>query len=287
MPSYHCLRRSGDGKSDGPEIGDRLFRRGPSFRTNPQSRYTEAMTPASAPRFHLGIVTGLDFEADIARAAIAAAPAAGTDLVTVACHGPGQDRGLSAARSLLDIGATALLSFGVAGGCDPALPSGTVVLCTGVRDLTGNGNGKILYTNREWLRRLKSRLLGDVLVEDAMIASVAKPATGAADKCLLHSDLNAAAVDMESAAIARAAIDAAVPFMALRAVLDDAQTTLSPTALAGLGADGKPDLAAIARAIVKRPHDIPGLIRLGSANVKAKRALTRTANTTGPMFGAL
>jgi len=103
----------------------------------------------------------------------------------------------------------------------------------------------------------------------------------------LHSDLNAAAVDMESAAIARAAIDAAVPFMALRAVLDDAQTTLPPTALAGLGADGKPDLAAIARAIVKRPHDIPGLIRLGSANVKAKRALTRTANTTGPMFGAL
>jgi adenosylhomocysteine nucleosidase len=245
------------------------------------------MTPASPPRFHLGIVTGLDFEADIARAAIAATPAAGADLVTVACHGPGQERGLSAARSLLDIGATALLSFGVAGGCDPALPSGTVVLCTGVRDITGGGNGEILYTNREWLRRLKSRLLGDVLLEDAMIASVAVPATGAADKRLLHSDLNTAAVDMESAAIARAAIEAAVPFMAIRVLLDDAQTTLPPAALAGLGAEGKPDIAAIARAIVKRPQDIPGLIRLGSANAKAKRALTRAANATGPMFGAV
>jgi adenosylhomocysteine nucleosidase len=248
---------------------------------------TSAPPAASPPRFHLGIVTGLDFEADIARAAIAAAPSAGTDLVTVACHGPGQERGLSAARSLLDVGATALLSFGVAGGCDPALPSGTIVLCTGVRDLTGTGQIEILYTNREWLRRLKSRLLGDVLLEDAMIASVAAPATDTADKVLLHSDLNAAAVDMESAAVARAAMEATVPFMAIRAVLDDAHTTLPAAALAGLGTDGKPDIAAITRAVLRRPQDVPALIRLGSASAKAKRALARAADAAGPMFGAV
>lgn len=243
--------------------------------------------PASSTIFHLGIVTGLGFEADIARAAVAAAAVSGGDTVTVACHGPGQARAHSAARSLLDVGATALLSFGVAGGCNPVLPSGTVILSTGVRDIVDGGQGDLLYTNREWQRRIKSRLLGCVLVEEAMIASAAVPVTGAADKRLLHTELNAAAVDMESAAIAHAAIEAGVPFMALRAILDTADTTLPPAALAGLGPDGNPRVAEVIRALGRRPQDLPALIRLGVANTKARRALERAAAAAAPLFGAV
>lgn len=262
-------------------------------RTGPQSRYTAAMNSSSPPpRFHLGIVTGLRFEAEIARAAIAATGNNGDgDTVTVACHGPGQERGLSAARSLLDVGATALLSFGVAGGCDPALPPGTVVISTGVRDLSENGakfgSGDVLYTNREWQRRLKARLLGTVLVEEAMIASMTEPATQAADKQRLFGDLNAAAVDMESAAVARAATESAIPFMAVRAVLDDAGTTLPLSALAGLRPDGTPDIGAVLRAALRRPHELPALIGLASANRQAKRALGSAASAIAPMFGAV
>jgi adenosylhomocysteine nucleosidase len=253
-----------------------------------QNRYTAAMNgSASSPRFHLGIVTGLGFEADIARAAIGAAASSGSDTVTVACHGPGQARAHSAAGSLLDVGATALLSFGVAGGCNPELPSGTVVLSTGVRDIADGGQGELLYTNREWQRRIKFRLLGTVLVEEAMIASAAVPVTGAADKRLLHADLNAAAVDMESAAIAHAAIEAGVPFMALRAILDTADTTLPPAALAGLGPDGDPQVSAVIRALCRRPQDLAALIRLGFANAKARRALERAAAAAAPLFGAV
>ena len=241
----------------------------------------------SPAKFHLGIVTGLGFEAEIARAAIAAAAPSGGDAVTVVCHGPGQAHGHSAARSLLDIGATALLSFGVAGGCNPDLPTGTVILSTGVRDLTADGSGEMLFTNREWQRRLKSRLLGNVLIEEAMLASVAVPATGAAAKHGLYSNLNAAAVDMESSAVARAAIGAGIPFMALRAIVDTADTSLPPAALAGLGPDGTPRIMAILRAVCRRPQDIPGLVRLGIASGKAKRALERSAAATAPMFGAI
>ena len=242
----------------------------------------------SSPRFHLGIVTGLGFEADIARAAIAAAaPPPGSDTVTVACHGPGQVRAGSAAASLIDVGATALLSFGVAGGCNPELPSGAVILSTGVRDTAGGGKGELLYTNREWQRRIKSRLLGAVLIEEAAIASAADPVTHAADKRLLHADLNAAAVDMESAAIARAAIEAGVPFMALRAILDTADTTLPPAALAGLGPDGEAHVAAVIGALCRRPQDLPALIRLGFANGRARRALERAAAAAAPLFGAV
>ena len=91
-------------------------------------------TATASPRFHLGIVTGLQFESAIAEDAIRSATALpGDDRVTATCHGPGQLGALSAAKSLVGIRAGALLSFGVAGGCNPDLPSGTVVLATGIR----------------------------------------------------------------------------------------------------------------------------------------------------------
>ncbi|CAN0484271.1 unnamed protein product, partial [Discosporangium mesarthrocarpum] len=146
------------------------------------------------PYFHLGVVTGLKFEAAVAENAIRAATAPpGDDRVTVACHGPGQARAATAAQSLVGIGAGALLSLGVAGGCNPDLPSGTVVLATGIRDLSADGAGDILYTNRGWQRRLKSLLLGAVLVEEAIIASLADPALDATAKRQLFEDGAAAA----------------------------------------------------------------------------------------------
>lgn len=242
---------------------------------------------APPPQFHLGIVTGLRFEADIARAAVGQNPAIGGDAVTIACHGPGVEHGRSAAQSLLDIGATALLSFGVAGGCNPDLPTGTIIVATGVRDMSPSGGGDMLYTNREWQRRIKSLLLGNVLVEDAPIASVVDPLTDRNAKKNMFADLHAAAVDMESAAIARAAMEAGAPFMALRVILDDADTSLSPTALAGMGEDGAQDTGAVLRALLRRPMDLPGLMRLGSDSGRAKRALAKTAACSAPMFGAV
>lgn len=242
----------------------------------------------ASPRFHLGIVTGLRYEATIAEDAIRAAKTPpGDDRVTATCHGPGQARGQSAAKALLDVGATALLSFGVAGGCNPDLPSGTVVIATGVRDLSPDGSGEILYTNRGWQRRLKSLLLGDVLLEEGTIASVAEPATGRDAKRRLYGDGGAVAVDMESAACARVAMEAGIPFMALRVIVDTADTALPPAAMAGLMPDGATRTGPVLRALVARPQDIPGLIRLGLADSRARKALRRAASVASPLFGGI
>ena len=211
------------------------------------------MKPSPPPptRFRLGIVTGLHDEAAIVRAALAAPrpggrrAAASLDSTAVACLGPGCERAAAAAAELLAGGARALLSFGVAGGCDPALPAGTIVLATGVRDLAGAegagtdgaetggagpARGEMIWTNREWRRRLRALLLGTALVEEAAIATAAAPLAGAAAKETLFWSDGVAAVDMESAAVARAAIAAGVPFMALRAIVDVADMTLPPAA---------------------------------------------------------
>lgn len=245
-------------------------------------------TPSASPRFHLGIVTGLKFEAAIAEDAIRSATAPpGDDRVTATCHGPGQARALSAAQSLIDIGAGALLSFGVAGGCNPDLPPGTVVLGTGIRDLSAEGAGELLYTNRGWQRRLKSLLLGTVLLEEATIASVAEPADGADAKKRLYEDGGAAAVDMESAAAAKVAMEAGIPFMALRVIVDAAGVSLPPAALAGMTPDGATQTGPVLRALLRRPQDIPGLVGIGIADSKARKALRRAATVAAPLFGGI
>jgi len=244
-------------------------------------------TPAT-PRFHLGIVTGLGYEAAIAEEAIRSATAPpGDDRITATCHGPGQARARSAAEALVDIGANALLSFGVAGGCNPDLPSGTVILATGIRDISSGGGGDILYTNRGWQRRIKSLLLGNVLLEDALLASVSTPITDSTSKRQLFHDLGVAAVDMESAAAARVAIDAGIPFMALRVIVDTADTTLPAAALAGMSPDGTVRTGPIVQAILRRPQDIPGLVGIAMADSKARKSLKRSAAVAAPLFGGV
>ena len=244
-------------------------------------------TPAT-PRFHLGIVTGLGYEAAIAEEAIRSATAPpGDDRVTATCHGQGQARARSAAEALVDIGANALLSFGVAGGCNPDLPSGTVILATGIRDISSGGGGDILYTNRGWQRRIKSLLLGNVLLEDALLASVSTPITDSTSKRQLFHDLGVAAVDMESAAAARVAIDAGIPFMALRVIVDTADTTVPAAALAGMSPDGTVRTGPIVQAILRRPQDIPGLVGIAMADSKARKSLKRSAAVAAPLFGGV
>lgn len=244
--------------------------------------------PSAPPRFHLGIVTGLKYEAAIAEDAIRGAPRpTGDDRVTATCHGPGQARGRSAALALVDIGANALLSFGIAGGCNPDLPSGTVVLATGIRDLSADGTGEVLYTNRGWQRRLKSLLLGNVLLEEGTIASVAEPATGADAKRRLYEDGRAAAVDMESAAAARIAMKAGIPFMALRVIVDAADTSLPLAAMAGMTPDGEIRTAPVLRRLLQRPQDIPELIGIGISDARARKSLKRIAAVAAPLFGGI
>ncbi|KGM29986.1 hypothetical protein P409_35775, partial [Inquilinus limosus MP06] len=70
----------------------------------------------------LGILTGLAREAEIARRV---SP-------LVACSASDPARAERLARDLAGQGATALLSFGIAGGLAPDLPTGALVIGTAV-----------------------------------------------------------------------------------------------------------------------------------------------------------
>lgn len=207
----------------------------------------------------LGIVTGMAFEADILRAA-------GADTgALVACHGFGRSAARRAAAEVADQGAEALLSFGIAGGLDPRLASGTVLVATEIRF-----EGKALPTDAAWSERLRVRIGGSVL---APLAHAAKVATTVGQKRELFDLTGAAAVDMESFAVAEIAAERGLPFTALRVVADTADDALPGVALAAVTDDGHVRVMRSVLGAITHPHQIPALIWLGRRTKTASKVL--------------
>ena len=103
----------------------------------------------------------------------------------------------------------------------------------------------------------------------------------------LFTASGAAAVDMESLALARAASAAGLPFLALRAVADPAQRGLPSAALAPLTSDGRPQPHLVAGRLALRPWELPALMRLASDARRAERSLAKLPSLTQELFGGL
>jgi adenosylhomocysteine nucleosidase len=210
-------------------------------------------------------VTGLAAEARIARRAGLAAAASGGDAA----------RTRAVVARLIAEGATALVSFGICGGLDPALRPGCLLLPEAVRDA-----GTRWAADRAWHARIAAALAargiavrhGDMLGADAIVASPER-------KAVLRHESGAVAADLESHHVARAAADRGLPFLVLRAVADPAERALPRAALIELDASGHPALAAVLLSLACHPAQLPSLLRVASDTRRALRALDRGAVT--------
>jgi adenosylhomocysteine nucleosidase len=199
----------------------------------------------------IGVVVGLAAEARIARGpgwsiAIGGGTAAGAG---------------NAAQRLVNEGADALVSFGLAGGLDPALRPGAVIVPSAV----------IARDERHATDPDLSRMLGGpmphvMLGADAIVAS-------AAEKRRLRVATDAAAVDLESGAVARVAAMRGIPFAVLRAICDPAERALPPAALVALDTHGGIRAWRVLAAIAARPRQLPALLILAVDAAAAKRSL--------------
>ena len=223
----------------------------------------------------LGVITGLASEADI----FAALPSEQRPVVRIA--GASAARAEAAALKLLGEGCAAILSFGVAGGLDPALRPGTVVIA----DAIVTADSRHMPTDATWrdavLRALDGSgplATGTIYGSDAPLLDV-EAKKGAFDKT------GAIAVDMESHGAARAAALKGMPFLAIRAVADGASQTIPPWVMDAILPDGGLAPEKIARALLPRPWMVWGLIGLARANGRALGALGRVALRLGPGLG--
>jgi adenosylhomocysteine nucleosidase len=175
------------------------------------------------------------------------------------------------ARRLIDSGVAGIVSFGLAGGLDPELPAGTIVVPRAV-----TSNGRTWATDPGLTARLGGTTGHLCLGLDRVVACTH-------DKRRLIRETGASLVDMESGAVAAAAAAAGVPFAVLRAICDPADRVLPPAALVALDASGRLGTARLAMSILTCPGQMSGLIGLARDAMMARRALrSRAARLTPP-----
>jgi hopanoid-associated phosphorylase len=174
-------------------------------------------------------------------------------------------------------GVSGILSFGVAGGLSPKLRPGDVVVASSV--VTASG---ISRPCPDWSRSLLKDL---PWAHHMPVFGAAEPVASVLEKEALWSATGAGAVDMESGPVAEIAALYGLPFAVLRVVLDPAHRALPVSALAGTRDDGQTDPIAVVKSLMKRPGDLPALIRLADDTSKAKRGLLRGRKALGPFLG--
>lgn len=130
--------------------------------------------------------------------------------------GPGPERAADAARRAVDAGATALLSWGLAGALVPDLQSGSIVLPSSV----ANQDGYIAGVSARW-RDAIALELRDRDVRDGILLSVNRTLLGPEEKSSAGRSFGATACDMESAAIAETAALSGVDFAVIRVIADE------------------------------------------------------------------
>ena len=213
----------------------------------------------------LGLITGMKSEAALLYAA--AQDESDPVCPMIAVTGGDPLRAETAAREFATAGAAGLISFGSAGGLDPALEPGDLILAEGVR----LPDEDVISTQASWRTAFAAAAAGTA---DGMIYGSALAVSRTDDKARLFTDYGVRAVDMERHGVARAAREAGLPFLIVRAIAAPADRTIPPAALAGLGPDGAQRPFAVMLAMLRNPAQVPALIQLAR---DAKTALRRLA----------
>jgi adenosylhomocysteine nucleosidase len=163
-----------------------------------------------------------------------------------------------------------VISFGVAGGLDPSLKSGDVVVADEV--MAGENRWLAGFAlNDDLIGRLTVGLGRRVVrgglagVEDVVVAQASKAA--------LRNETGAAAVDMESHIAAAYAAEAGLPFAALRVISDPASRALPALARNAIKPNGDIDLGMILRGVVRNPRTLRALVSTGIDFNRALRSL--------------
>ncbi|MGQ4274850.1 phosphorylase [Terrihabitans sp. B22-R8] len=206
------------------------------------------------------VITGIAREARIA---------AGASVETVCSGGvPSRLREILAERGSPNC--RAVVSFGVAGGLDPSLKPGDVVL--GTKIVTGSSEWSC---DAELLAALQNALSGDprLKIVHAPLVGADFAFADVATKQAAFRESGAAAVDMESHIAAEYARQNKLPFAAIRVVCDPASRALPPLVTSALKPDGGISLPAVFKSLARRPEQILDLFHLSRDAAAAFRAL--------------
>jgi adenosylhomocysteine nucleosidase len=185
--------------------------------------------------------------------------------------GGGRPEGAArAAEELVAQGVKALVSFGLAGGLDPVLFPGDVLVPYAVAD-----GDERLACDVALMQRLGGGTRHVMLAARDIVPT-------ALEKRALCRATGAHAVDLESGAVARVALAHGLPFAVLRAICDPANCSLPPAAIVALNRKGAIGFGRVLLSVLRFPRQIRDLRELAAdAHIARDALLERIKHITG------
>jgi adenosylhomocysteine nucleosidase len=219
----------------------------------------------------VGVVAALASEAAGLVAAHGGNRREGIDGLRVSVAGMGHLRATAAGQCLVERGARALVSWGIAGGVSPAFNAGDILLPTSIV-----GKSREWAVDSAWRKRIALALAACGSVATGRLWCGEMPVLSIASKAGLAAQ-GLAASDMESAAVAAVALAAGVPFVAVKVICDPAQHEVPRASLAMVGSDGRLTLRGLPQLLRAGPRCWRQMLVLRSDFAVARRTLERAA----------
>ncbi len=194
------------------------------------------------------------------------------DGTLLAVTGTGLAAAAAGAERLLAAGATSFVSWGMAGGLDPQLRAGHLLLPAEIV----NPDGQVLASDARWRAQLAASLSALRPLTSGRLVSVRAAVPTAAAKAVLWR-AGALAVDMESSAVAALCERHGLPFIAIRAIIDDAATELPGALATATRADGGVAVWPVLTTLLRAPLQLGALLHLARAYAAANRTLAAVA----------
>ncbi len=197
------------------------------------------------------------------------------DKVLVAYSGAGAKNATTAAELLINKGATQLISWGCAAALDMRLKPGDLTLADNLIDVDDTE----IAINSSWREYANNLLAPYLKIHTGSLTESTNIISSSREKLHLQLITEAIALDMESVAIAKAAIKKNLPFLAIRAIVDPADMDMPRAVSYAANAEGDIVLSRLLLFIFLHPAELLGLIRLGVYFNAAKSTLKQVAKT--------
>jgi adenosylhomocysteine nucleosidase len=190
--------------------------------------------------------------------------------IVIALAGAGAENARRAAQRLIGQGAERLLSWGCAGALDNSLKPGDLCL---PETLHGTDTRQFT-TDHHWRQQVYAALAQQFGICTGTLAESLHIVSSSGEKAVLRKQRAAQLVDMESCACAAVAAQAGIPFLAIRAIADPADMDLPAAIPYAMQENGQVALGKLLLYVLKHPHEIAGLIKMGRHFQTAKNTLT-------------
>jgi adenosylhomocysteine nucleosidase len=199
---------------------------------------------------------------------------AGARLMAVQA-GVGQTRAAEGARLLVRcFSPQILVSFGFAGGLEPQLARGTLVIGTAL--VPENGPLALAVADQALTAGFLAVAEAEgIPVQRGAIVTTQHLVADTASKFALRAQCGASAVDMETAGIVEVAREGGLPWVAVRAIVDGAEDSLPPACLTVLRDDGYVAVGPLLRTLCRSPHLLRYFLRLAGDTATARRRLSQ------------